>query len=59
MIILKSAYAKKTGQIIPMYGVKSKSLHDFMTTQKDLEKGISRIPLQLARLPEEDEVKIP
>lgn len=39
---------------IPIYGIKSKDLREFTTTEKDLEKGISRIPLQLARIYEED-----
>jgi hypothetical protein len=34
--------------------VKSKDLREFTTTEKDLERGISRIPLQLSRLNEED-----
>lgn len=39
---------------IPIYGIKQKDLREFTTTEKDLEKGVSRIPLQLARIYEED-----
>lgn len=43
---------------LPIYGVKSKSLMDFTTTRKDLKKGVSRIPLELARIRSEDIVQI-
>lgn len=40
---------------LPVYGiVKAKSLSDFATTEKDVARGISRIPILLARLYEED-----
>lgn len=39
---------------LPIYGIKYKELREFATTEKDLEKGISRIPLQLSRIYEED-----
>lgn len=44
----------KRKQNLPIYGIKSKDLREVTTTEKDLEKGISRIPLQLARIYEED-----
>ena len=39
---------------LPIYGVKPKGLKDFTTSQNDAKKGITRIPLNLARLKEED-----
>lgn len=40
---------------LPVYGiVKAKSLSDFATTEKDVARGISRIPILLARIYEED-----
>lgn len=40
---------------LPIFGIsKVKSLIDFVTTEKDLQKGNNRLPLNLARLYEED-----
>jgi hypothetical protein len=40
---------------LPIYGIaKSKVLSDFCTSQKDVARGISRIPMILARIYEED-----
>lgn len=51
------SFASKTKQNLPIYGIKNKDLREFTTTEKDLEKGISRIPLQLARIFEEDVIE--
>lgn len=48
------AYTSKCKQNLPIYGIKNKELREFTTTEKDVEKGISRLPLQLARIYEED-----
>lgn len=53
------AYTSKNKSNLPIYGIKNKELREFATTEKDLEKGISRIPLQLARIYEEDLVEEP
>lgn len=38
-----------------MFGIsKSKTLSDFVTTEKDAQKGNNRLPLNLARIYEED-----
>ena len=38
-----------------MYGIsKQRNLSDFVTTEKDVQKGNNRLPLNLARLYEED-----
>ena len=42
---------------LPIYGIRNKDLREFNTTEKDLEKGISRIPLPLARIYEEDVIE--
>ena len=43
------------GTNLKIFGIsKQKNLADFVTTQKDVEKGNTRIPLNLARLREED-----
>ena len=43
--VLKVGYAAKKKANIPIYGIKQKDLREFTTTEKDLEKGLSRIPL--------------
>lgn len=48
------AYTSKCKQNLPIYGIKNKDLREFTTTEKDRDKGVSRIPLKLARLFEED-----
>jgi len=52
--VVKVSFATKKKKNLPIYGIKSKDLREFMTTEKDVEKGVSRIPLQLARIYEED-----
>jgi hypothetical protein len=40
---------------LPIFGIaKSKQLADFATSQQDVSRGISRMPLILARIYEED-----
>ena len=39
---------------LPIYGIRNKDLKEYQTTEKDAGKGISRIPLKIARLYEED-----
>ena len=40
---------------LPVYGIaKAKNLSDFATTEKEASRGISRVPLKLARLYNED-----
>lgn len=52
---LKLLYLSKVKQNLPIYGIaKSKVLSDFCTSQKDVSHGISRIPMILARIYEED-----
>lgn len=55
--MVKVGYASKTKANLPVYGIKNKDLREFTTTEKDLEKGISRVPLQLARIYEEDVIE--
>ena len=48
------SFVSKKRANLPIYGIKTKDLREVTTTEKDLEKGVSRIPLQLARIYEED-----
>ena len=43
--VIKVGYASKKKSNLPIYGIKNKELREFTTTEKDIEKGISRIPL--------------
>lgn len=52
---LKMAYMSILRENLPIFGIaKSKQLADFCTSQKDVSRGISRMPLILARIYEED-----
>ena len=55
--VLKMGFASKMKANLPIYGIKNKDLKEFNTTEKDLEKGLSRIPLPLARIFEEDAIE--
>ena len=55
---IKMFYAAKTRGNLPVYGVRQKNLGLYTTQESDVVKGISRIPLQFARLAEEDLVDI-
>ena len=46
-------YAKKKQDNLAIYGVRQKSLGMYTTSESDAAKGISRIPLPLARLTKE------
>ena len=49
------AYLSQVQENLPIFGIaKNKSLADFCTTERDVARGISRMPLVLARLYEED-----
>ena len=53
--ILKVAYLSQTQENLPIFGIaKHKALADFCTTEKDVSRGINRMPLVLARMYEED-----
>jgi hypothetical protein len=52
---LKLAYVTLKRNNLKIFGIgKSKNLSDFVTTEKDVQKGNTRIPLALARLYDED-----
>jgi mevalonate kinase len=53
--ILKQSYKAQTKQSLPLYGVKFKKLNEFSSTKKDMKKGIKRIPLELARLRDDEQ----
>ena len=53
--VLKVSYITNCKDNLPIFGIaKAKQLADFATTEKDLARGISRMPLVLARIYEED-----
>ena len=52
--IMKVCYASVCKRNLPVYGIKNKTLREFQTTEKDVDKGISRMPLRIARIYEED-----
>jgi len=52
--LLKVQYFEITKRNLPVYGVSSKSLKDYTTTDKDLMRGISRVPTIKFRMWEHD-----
>jgi hypothetical protein len=58
MEVIKKAFIQIHNKNVPIYGVQSKDLKDFTTTEKDLKKGISRFPLENQRVRSEDLLKI-
>jgi len=51
-------YATLNRNNLPIYGVRQKNLASYTTQASDVAKGISRIPLPLARLTEADLVSV-
>ena len=47
---IKMFYANKKRDNLAVYGVRQKNLGMYTTSESDVAKGISRIPLPLARL---------
>jgi hypothetical protein len=52
--IIKKVFHSLKKMNLPIYGVKPAKLGDFATSKKDVAKGMSRIPLDLARIKAED-----
>lgn len=53
--VLKMAYLSLMQENLPIFGIgKQRSLSDYCTTEKDVTRGISRMPLVLSRIYEED-----
>lgn len=53
--VLKLAYMSAARDNIPIFGIgKARSLADYVTTESDVSRGMSRIPLPLSRIHEED-----
>lgn len=49
------AYLSSEQANLPIFGIsKTRALADFTTTERDIARGISRMPLVLARIYEED-----
>jgi hypothetical protein len=54
-MVLKMAYLSQAKENLPIYGIpRVKNLSEFQTSEKDAARGISRMPMILARLYEED-----
>jgi len=51
---IKMFYATRTRDNLPIYGVRQQKLGIYTTQESDVVKGISRIPMNFARLEEED-----
>lgn len=53
--VIKMAFLSLNQENLPIFGIaKNRVLSDFCTTEKDVARGISRMPLVLARIYEED-----
>lgn len=58
MEVIKKAFIQIHNKNVPIYGVQSKDLKDFTTTEKDIKKGVSRFPLESMRVRSEDLMKV-
>lgn len=58
MDVIKRAYIKIFNKNLAIYGVTTKDLKDFTTTEKDFKKSVSRFPLPEMRLQGEDLLKV-
>lgn len=54
MQLLKALYYAQHQKNCPVFGVPSKDLKEYTTTEKDMKKGVSRFPLTEFRLAGED-----
>ena len=53
--VLKVSYMSICKDNLPIFGIaKAKQLADYATSEKDVARGITRMPLVLARIYEED-----
>ena len=53
--VIKMAYLSLCQENLPIFGIlKQRNLADYTTTEKDITRGVSRMPLVLARIYEED-----
>ncbi len=57
MNVIKQAYIKLYNKNLPVYGVITKDLKDFTTTEKDMKKQVNRFPLESQRIFTEDLLK--
>ena len=52
---VKMAFIGVSKENLPIYGIaKARNLSDFTTSENDVKRGMSRVPLILARLYDED-----
>lgn len=59
MATIKKAFATALNRNIPIYGVKTKGLQEFETTQKDVQIYARKMPPETSRIPGEDLIKLP
>lgn len=53
--LMKISYMSVVKDNLPIFGIaKASKLVDFATTESDVSRGVSRMPLVLARIYEED-----
>ena len=55
--LLKQRFAKLKSFNLPIYGIQNTNLRDYTTTEKDMKRGVSRMPPSQLRLHEEDIMK--
>ena len=51
---LKLAYVSCKKKNLPIYGIESRSLRDYTTTEKDMKRGITRVPEESKQIKGED-----
>ena len=55
---VKMFYCTKTKTNLPVYGVRQKNLKEYHTSESDHKKGLSRVPLPIARMSTQDLIKL-
>ena len=50
VLVIRWAYKKLAGKVLPVFGVKFKNLKEFTTTKKDRKRGLTRMPGESMRI---------
>jgi len=58
MDVIKRVFIQVHNKNLPLYGVTTKDLKEYTTTEKDMRKGTNKFPLENARIRSEDLLKI-
>ena len=56
MEVLKARYAELTGQNLKIFGISTRYLKDFTTSERDILRGITRMPSAEFRMAKENVV---